>query len=87
MSVKAVHLKIVSDLSTDAFLAALDRFVTRRGIPSNLCSDYGTNYVGAARKLKTLFCDTEAQNRLKLHLSCTWHFNPRPTSVVFGRPA
>ncbi|XP_050423619.1 uncharacterized protein LOC126835225 [Adelges cooleyi] len=33
MSVKAVHLEVVSDLTTDAFLAALDRFVARRVSP------------------------------------------------------
>ncbi|XP_008180804.1 uncharacterized protein LOC103308715 [Acyrthosiphon pisum] len=71
MSVKAVHLEIVSDLSTDAFLAALDRFVVRRGIPSNLYSDCGTNYVGGARQLKSLFRDAKAQDRLSSHLNCT----------------
>ncbi|CAI6347553.1 unnamed protein product [Macrosiphum euphorbiae] len=83
MSVKAVHLEIVSDLSTDAFLAALDRFVARRGIPSNLYSDCGTNYVGAARQLKLLFRDAKAQDRLSTHLNCTWHFNP-PAAPHFG---
>lgn len=29
MSVKVVHLELVTDLSTDAFLAAFDRFVAR----------------------------------------------------------
>ncbi|XP_027844862.2 uncharacterized protein LOC114125425 [Aphis gossypii] len=84
MTVKAVHLEIVTDLSTDAFLAALDhRFVARRGIPSNIYSDCGTNYVGAARQLRTLFRDTKAQDRLSSHLSCTWHFNP-PAAPHFG---
>ncbi|CAI6359149.1 unnamed protein product [Macrosiphum euphorbiae] len=83
MSVKAVHLEIVSDLSTDAFLAALDRFVARRGIPSNVYSDCGTNYVGAARQLKMLFRDARAQDRLSSHLACTWHFNP-PAAPHFG---
>ncbi|XP_025407092.1 uncharacterized protein LOC112681043 [Sipha flava] len=36
MSVKAVHLEIVSDMSSTAFLAAFNRFVARRGIPSNI---------------------------------------------------
>jgi hypothetical protein len=36
MSVKAVHLEIVSDISSTAFLAAFDRFVARRGIPSDI---------------------------------------------------
>ncbi|XP_008182300.2 uncharacterized protein LOC103309207 [Acyrthosiphon pisum] len=83
MSVKAVHLEIVSNLSTDAFLAALDRFVARRGIASNLYSDCGTNYVGAARQLKAVFRDAQAQNRLTSHITCTWHFNP-PAAPHFG---
>lgn len=83
MSVKAVHLEIVSDLTTDAFLAALDRFVSRRGIPSNVYSDCGTNYVGAARQLRTLFRDAKVQQRISAHLSCTWHFNP-PAAPHFG---
>lgn len=83
MSVKAVHLEVVTDLTTDAFLAALDRFNARRGIPTNIYSDCGTNYVGAARQLKSLFRDAKAQDRLSSHVNCTWHFNP-PAAPHFG---
>jgi len=31
ISVKAVHHELVSDLTTDAFIATLDTFVTQRG--------------------------------------------------------
>ncbi|XP_029346336.1 uncharacterized protein LOC115034258 [Acyrthosiphon pisum] len=83
MSVKAVHLEIVSDLTTDAFLAALDRFVARRGTPEHLYSDCGTNYVGAARQLNSIFKDTTVQEQMISHLPCTWHFNP-PAVPHFG---
>lgn len=83
MSTKAVHLELVSDLTSDAFLAALDRFVARRGIPSDLYSDCGTNYVGAARQLKMLFNSVPVQNQVSSHLSCNWHFNP-PAAPHFG---
>lgn len=34
LSVKAVHLELVSDLTTEAFIAALRRFVARQGYPT-----------------------------------------------------
>ena len=52
LSVKAVHLELVSDLTSEAFIACLRRFVPRRGRPSLIWSDNGTNFVGANRELK-----------------------------------
>ncbi len=54
-SVKAAHLELVSDLTSEAFLAALRRFVLRRGKPSIVWSDNGTNFVCTARELKDLY--------------------------------
>jgi len=48
-STKAVHIELVSDLSSRAFIAALQRFISRRGYPSHLYSDCGTNFQGAAK--------------------------------------
>ena len=55
LSVKAVHLELVSDLTSEAFIACLRRFVARRGKPSLIWSDHGTNFVGANRELKEFF--------------------------------
>ena len=54
LSVKAVHLELVSDLTSDAFIACLRRFISRRGKPSLIWSDHGTNFVGANRELQEL---------------------------------
>ncbi len=48
MSVKAVHLELVSDLT------CLRRFIARRGKSTSIWSDHGTNFVGANRVLKEL---------------------------------
>ncbi|KAJ8886249.1 hypothetical protein PR048_012458, partial [Dryococelus australis] len=40
----AVHMKLVSELSTAAFMAALKGFVSRRGRPCENFSDCGTNF-------------------------------------------
>lgn len=53
-STKAIHVELVSDLTTDSFLASLRRFFGRRGISSEIYSDNGTNFVGAKRELTEL---------------------------------
>ena len=51
MSVKAVHLEAVSDLTSSAFIACLRRFIARRGKPFCIWSDHGSNFLGASREL------------------------------------
>lgn len=53
-STKAVHLELVSSLTTEVFIAALDRFVSRRGLSADIYSDQGTNFIRADRELKEL---------------------------------
>lgn len=84
LSVKAVHLELVSDLSTDAFIAAFDRFVARRGLPSDVYSDCGTNFIGANRLLQALIQSPEGQVAVaNSRTNCAWHFNP-PSAPHFG---
>lgn len=54
LSTKAIHLELVTELSTQAFLATLRRFISRRGKPSHIFSDNGTNFVGARKELNNL---------------------------------
>lgn len=52
---KAVHVELVSSLSTDAFLNTLKRFIARRGKPYIIYSDNATNFKGASHKLNKLY--------------------------------
>ena len=54
LSVKAVHLELVSDLTSAAFIACLRRFIARRGKPNCIWSDHSTNFMGASRELGDL---------------------------------
>ena len=62
LAVKAVHLELVTDLSTAAFVATLRRFVARRGKPSLIMSDHGTNFIGAAHELKEMYAFLKRSN-------------------------
>lgn len=83
MAVKATHLEIVTDLTTDAFLAAFDRFTARRGLPDEIYSDCGTNFVGASKQLRLLVNNPDNQYKIAGHSPCTWFFNP-PSAPHFG---
>lgn len=55
LAVKAVHLEVVSDLTTDGFIASFRRFIARRGRCTEIYSDNGSNFVGAGNQLKELY--------------------------------
>ena len=82
MSVKAVHLELVSDLSTESFIGCLRRFIARRGKPASIWSDHGTNFVGANRVLKELYAfllSKKAEETVSDFCSVQgidWHFIP-----------
>ena len=52
LSVKAVHLELVTELTTTAFIATLRRFIAWQGKPSIMWSDHGMNFVGAGREIQ-----------------------------------
>ncbi|GJQ73362.1 hypothetical protein Trydic_g13729 [Trypoxylus dichotomus] len=58
---KAVHVELVGNLSTKAFLAALKRFVARKESNLNIYSDNGTQFIGANTALKKLVKQLQAQ--------------------------
>ncbi|GFU25543.1 integrase catalytic domain-containing protein [Trichonephila clavipes] len=87
---KAVHLELVSDLSTlstAAFLAALRRFIARRSCPSKIISDNGSNFKGTSshlRKLVDLCLQEKKYKNFSFSLKgIEWSFIP-PYTPHFG---
>ncbi|XP_066596562.1 uncharacterized protein [Prorops nasuta] len=69
MAIKAVHIEIVSDLTTEAFIGALRRFINRRAVPGHIYSDNGSNFIGANRKLREIYALLETnEHKLKLEI-------------------
>ena len=89
MATKAIHLEVVTRLTSEAFLAAFDRFVSLRGLPSDVFSDCGTNFVSAARTLQKWndwYLKVETQDEIANQMTfraTKWHFSP-PHSPHFG---
>ena len=52
---RAVHLELAVDLSKEAAYRALQRFVSRRGFPSEIWSDHGTNFVALSKEFKGIW--------------------------------
>ena len=89
LAVKAVHLELIKDLSTAAFIATLRQFVVKCGKPLLTMSDHGTNFIGASRELKELYAfpkRSETQSSIYDHCSLQgiqWCFIPE-NALHFG---
>ena len=83
---RAVHLEVAFGLDTDSFLNALYWMTNRRGLPQEMISDNGTNFVGANQELRELVksLDKDKIKRSAANKGIKWHFNP-PLVPHFGR--
>ncbi|XP_049873589.1 uncharacterized protein LOC126373008 isoform X2 [Pectinophora gossypiella] len=83
-STKAVHLEVVSDLSTAAFIACLKRFISRRGKPHYIYCDNAKNFVGAKNELgRMLRSSLRSVYEYTANEGIKFTFNP-PYSPTFG---
>ncbi|GFX89294.1 integrase catalytic domain-containing protein [Trichonephila clavipes] len=78
---RAVHFELITSLSTAAFLQSLRRFISRRGRPTIIYSDNGTNFVGSNSALNSIDWDAviSKANIQKIK----WKFNP-PSAAWWG---
>lgn len=88
LGTKAVHLEAVSSLNVEAFIAAFTRFVSRKGLPSLIRSDGGTNFIGANNYLKEVnqfLLDHEVILKEEFRKqNIRWEFNPPGTPHMSG---
>ncbi|GBM43421.1 hypothetical protein AVEN_18595-1 [Araneus ventricosus] len=88
-STKAIHLELLSDLTSDALIATLKRFTSRRGRCSKIYTDNATNFVESNSKLKKFyklinFPDENLANYFTSE-GIDWNFIP-PKSPHFEGP-
>ena len=85
LTTRAVHIEVAQSLDTESCLAAVTRFIARRGYPNTIISDNGTNFVGAANELKA-FMNEWDKAKIESDLAqkkIVWKFNP-PGAPHFG---
>ncbi|KAI3352911.1 hypothetical protein L3Q82_019484, partial [Scortum barcoo] len=79
---RAIHMEMLDDMTTDAFINALRVFIAIRGNVRQLRCDQGTNFIGARREFTKLM-DGMDQERIK-SLGCEFLTNPPAASHMGG---
>ncbi|XP_063547169.1 uncharacterized protein LOC134754760 [Cydia strobilella] len=85
LTVRAVHIEVIHSLTTDSVIMALRRMASRRGWPSHIYSDNGTNLRGADVELRRSIqeLDEESLRAAALNNQVLWTFIP-PASPHWG---
>ena len=81
-----MHIEVTHSLSTDSFLCALMRFISRRGKPEKIFSDQGGSFIAGDKELRQ---EIENFNQVKINKCMTqrhieWHFNTPHSSHKNG---
>ena len=73
---RAVHLEIVTDLSTECFLNAFRRFASRKSLPHTKISDNTSTFLSAADELRGVFNSQALHDSLSKQ-GVEWQFIPK----------
>ena len=89
MASRAVHIEVTFSLDTDSFIIALRRLVPRRGNIRSICSDNGSNFIGAEQELKKAYMEMDDRKIQSFLLEqggdwIRWHKNPPLASHMGG---
>ena len=78
-------MELAFRLDTDAFLNAFSRMVNQKGLPQEIVSGNGGNFVGAKKELRELAkkLDEDKTQRSVANKGIKWRFNP-PLAPHFG---
>ncbi|KHJ96564.1 hypothetical protein OESDEN_03473 [Oesophagostomum dentatum] len=80
LTTRVIHLEIVENLSTGAFLNCLIRFVSRRGVPKIIRTDCGTNFKLGKQIIDSMFETDNMTGSSVMSYSAdagiNWIFNP-----------
>ena len=79
---RAVHLELLDSLDVSSFINAFRRFIARRGSPTCIYSDNGTNFVAAQRALFRF--DVSEIQRFSLMKNISWNFQTPRASHMGG---
>lgn len=71
LTVRTVHLDLLTSMDADSFLMALRRFIAWSGTPAEPYSDQGTNFRGGKRELREAFAAMSPDLKLWVPLTLT----------------
>lgn len=76
---------MATSLETDAFLNTFVRMMARRGWPTKVLSDNGSNFVGTKKEIKELVgeLDHDQVQHMTSNQGVNWYWNP-PSAPHFG---
>ena len=82
LTTRAVHFEVVPSMDTSSYVMGIERFAARRGTPSGLWSDNGTNFIASDKDLLQNFKNWNqhflAESLVKRGIK--WKFNPPSAS-------
>ena len=78
LTTRAVHIEVAQSMDTESCLAAVTRFIARRGYRNTIISGNGMNFVGAATELRSFSNDWDKAKIVSdlAQIKIVWKFKP-----------